>query len=84
MTHGYSWSGDYGYNGKAWYRKHFRVDAAYSGRKVFLNLRVSVKRASFTSTVPGSGDTKTELVHADLDITSYVNFSADNILAVKS
>jgi len=29
-------SGDYGFAGKTWYRKHFKLDAANVGRKVFI------------------------------------------------
>jgi beta-galactosidase len=76
-------AGDYGYMGKAWYRKHFRVDAAYSGRKVILEFEGIRQAGEFYINGTWIGRHENGTGPCGLDITNYVNFSADNILAVK-
>ncbi len=37
-------SGNYGWAGKTWYRKHFKLDESFSGRKVFVEFE-SIRQA---------------------------------------
>ena len=77
-------SGDYGFAGKTWYRKHFKLDAAYSGRKVFLEFENIRQAGSFYINGTYIGLHENGVAPIGLDISSYVNFGgADNVLAVK-
>ena len=79
-----SGSGDYGFAGKTWYRKHFKLDATYSGRKIFLEFEGVRQAGSFYINGNYIGLHENGVAPIGLDITSFVNFGAtDNVLAVK-
>src|SRR5690348_15683765 len=79
-----SGSGDYGFAGKTWYRKHFKLDAAYTGRKVQLEFEGVRQAGSFYINGTYIGLHENGVAPIGLDITNYVNFGgADNVLAVK-
>jgi beta-galactosidase len=40
-------SGNYGWAGKTWYRKKFKLNSTFAGRRVWLSLKASDKRVSF-------------------------------------
>src|SRR5690349_8745960 len=77
-------SGDYGWAGKTWYRKHFKLDATYAGRKVFVELEGVRQAASIYINGTFVGLHENGVGPIGVDISSYVQFGAtDNVLAVK-
>jgi|GEM_PF-1439715 len=79
-----SGSGDYGFAGKTWYRKHFKLDATLAGRKVLLEFEGVRQAASFYINGTYIGIHENGVAPIGLDISNYVNFGAtDNVLAVK-
>lgn len=79
-----SGSGDYGFAGKTWYRKHFKLDAAYTGRKVFVEFEAIRQAGSFYINGNYIGIHENGVAPTGIDISSFVNFGgADNVLAVK-
>lgn len=72
------------WEGIVWYRKHFKIEAAYTGRKVFVEFE-GVRQAAFVY-VNGTSVGRYEhgVTPFGFDITSYVNFGAiENVIAVK-
>jgi beta-galactosidase len=67
-----------------WYRKHFQLPANYQGRKIFFEFQGVMQVADVW--VNGSYIGKHEISGYDsfhFDVTGYVNFGADNVIAVK-
>jgi len=81
------------YGGVCWYHKHFTLDAAYNGRKVFVEFEgAHVGAAVYINNtfIPGNSALNPLCTHVNgfipfvVDITQYVQFGgADNVLAVK-
>jgi beta-galactosidase len=71
------------YYGKAWYRKHFTIDAAYTGRKIYLEFEGIGRCANFYVNGQYAGLHENGVAPCGLDITSFVNFGADNVIAVQ-
>ncbi len=71
------------YYGKAWYRKHFTVDAAYTGRKIYLEFQGIGRCANFYVNGQYAGLHENGVAPCGIDITSLVNFGADNVIAVQ-
>ena len=72
------------WEGIVWYRKHFKLDSAYAGRKVFLEFE-GVRQAAFIY-VNGTSAGRYEhgVTPFGFDITAYVNFgTTENVIAVK-
>ena len=70
--------------GIVWYRKHFTLDSAYSGRKVFVEFE-GVRQAAFVY-VNGTSVGRYEhgVTPFGFDISAYVNFGVtENVIAVK-
>ncbi|MGB8450841.1 MAG: discoidin domain-containing protein [Anaerocolumna sp.] len=77
-------SGDYGYAGKTWYRKHFRLDESDSGKKVFIEFEGIRQAGEFYINGTWVGRHENGVGPCGIDITDYVHFgTADNVLAVK-
>ncbi len=76
-------SGDYGYNGKTWYRKHFTLDAAYSGRKVFIEFEGVRQAGEFYINGTWVGRHENGVGPCGIDISNYVVFGGENVLAVQ-
>jgi hypothetical protein len=88
-------SGDGGplYSGICWYRKHFTLDNAWSGRKVFVEFQgAHIGAAVYINNtfIPGNSALNPTCTHVIgfipfvVDITQYVQFGgADNLLAVR-
>ena len=70
------------YYGKAWYRKHFTPDAAWSGRKVLLEFQCIGRVADFYINGEQAGVFKSGVAPCGIDITDKVKFGADNVIAV--
>ncbi len=86
-------SGGQPWGGICWYRKHFSLDNAWSGRKVFIEFQgAHVGAAVYINEhfIPGNSALNTSATHVIgfipfvVDITQYVQFGgADNVLAVR-
>ncbi len=77
-------SGDYGFAGKTWYRKHFRLDAGDAGKKVFLEFEGIRQAGEFYINGTFVGRHENGVGPCGIDISDYVNFgAAENVLAVK-
>ncbi|MGH8048561.1 MAG: sugar-binding domain-containing protein, partial [Chthoniobacterales bacterium] len=70
------------YYGKTWYRKHFTIDAAYTGRKVILEFEGISRVANFYVNGTAVGIHENGVAPCGVDITSLVNFGADNLIAI--
>ncbi|HUI92119.1 MAG TPA: DUF4982 domain-containing protein [Chitinivibrionales bacterium] len=81
------------YAGVSWYRKHFTIDNAYSGRKIFVEIEGAHLGAAVYingTFLPGNDGINQNATHVVgfigfvVDITPYVTFGgADNVLAVR-
>ncbi|MEO5915966.1 MAG: malectin domain-containing carbohydrate-binding protein [Luteolibacter sp.] len=71
------------YYGKAWYRKHFTIDSAYSGRKIILEFEGIGRVANFYINGTWVGLHENGVAPYGLDITNQVNFGVDNVIAVQ-
>ena len=71
------------YNGISWYRKHFTVDNAYQGKKIFLQLGAAMQTADVYLNGNLVGHHDGGYMEFTIDITSAVVFGADNVVAVK-
>jgi hypothetical protein len=86
-------SGGNPWGGVCWYRKHFTLDNAYSGRKVFVEFQgAHVGAAVYINGtfIPGNSALNPQCTHVMgfvpfvVDITQYVQFGgADNVLAAR-
>ncbi|HEY4788845.1 MAG TPA: DUF4982 domain-containing protein [Bacteroidales bacterium] len=72
------------YMGIAWYRKHFKIPAAYAGRKVFIEFEGMKQAGRFFVNGKPAGKYENGVTACGIDITDLVNFGdKENILAVK-
>jgi beta-galactosidase len=71
------------YSGLSWYRKHFELDASYKGRKVFLEFQGIRDMGTVFVNGIDLGFCEDEISPCGIDITSKVQFGADNVVAVQ-
>ena len=71
------------YYGKAWYRKHFTIPSAYSGRRVILEFEGIGRVANFYVNGTWVGLHENGVAPYGLDITSRVVFGTDNVIAAQ-
>ena len=71
------------YSGLTWYRKHFTLDASYKDRKIFLEFQRVRDAGTFYVNGTKIGIQEDEISPCGLDITSAVQFGADNVIAVQ-
>jgi len=77
-------SGNYGWTGKTWYRKHFKLNAAFIGRRVIVEFEGIRQAAEFYINGTWVGRFENGVSPCGIDISDYVNFgSTENVLAVK-
>jgi beta-galactosidase len=78
-------TGDTGvYQGPAWYRKHFRIPAAYSGNKAIIEFERIKQGATFYMNGTQVGVHDDGITACGIDVTEKVNFGdAENVLAVR-
>ena len=72
-----------GYFGKAWYRKHFTIPSTYSGRKVVLEFQGIGRMGKFWVNGTLLGTHENGIGPAGIDITPYITFGSDNVIAVR-
>jgi beta-galactosidase len=75
--------GESHYYGISWYRKHFSLDPAYSGRRVILEFQGISLVANFFINGQPVGVYENGVSPCGIDITDFVKFGGDNILAVQ-
>lgn len=71
------------YEGKAWYRKHLALDAAWAGRKVFLEFEMVRNTGVFYVNGTKVGVHSDQVAPCGLDITALARFGGDNVIAVQ-
>ena len=72
------------FTGIVWYRKHFKLDSALVGRKVFLEVEGLRNAGDFWVNGQFVGYHENFVGPLGLDISSFVNFgSVDNVISVK-
>jgi beta-galactosidase len=71
------------WTGITWYRKHFTLDPAYAGRKVFVEFEAVRQIADVYINGVYLGQNKNGFLPFGFDLTPYLNFSGDNVVAVK-
>ena len=71
------------YTGIGWYRKHFKLPAAAKGGKVFLEFEGLRQAAQFWINGKPAGKYENGVTPVGLDLTPFVNFDGDNLIAVK-
>ncbi len=71
------------YEGIGWYRKHFRVDSKYSGKKVFIEFEAAFQHSWVYVNGDLVGEYKGGYTSFTFDITDKVQFGQDNLIAVK-
>jgi beta-galactosidase len=71
------------FEGKVWYRKHFTLDPAWAGRKVFLEFQGVRNTGVFYVNGVLVGTHQDQIAPCGLDITAQAKFGADNVIAVQ-
>ncbi|MCL2649758.1 MAG: discoidin domain-containing protein [Candidatus Azobacteroides sp.] len=72
------------WNGKTWYRKHFKLDASLAGRKVIVEFEGIRQAGEIYINGTWVGRHEDGITPCGIDISDYVNFgSTENVLAVK-
>ena len=74
--------GDY-YRGDGWYRQRFRVAAGWAGRRVFIQFDGANRTAEIFLNGQRIGQHRGGFARFRFDITSTLDFSGDNVLAVR-
>ena len=75
--------GESHYYGITWYRKHFSLDASCAGRKVIIEFQGITLVAKFFINGHPAGIYDNGVAPCGIDITDFVKFGADNVLAVQ-
>ncbi len=70
------------YSGDAWYRKHFTLPVSYSGRQIILEFQGITYIAHFYVNGQLVGFNESAFGPSGIDITNYVTFGSDNVIAV--
>lgn len=77
-------SGHYGWAGKTWYRKHFKLDASFVGRRIFVEFEGIRQAGEIYINGTWVGRHEDGITPCGIEISNYVNFGAtENVLAVK-
>ncbi|MBN1131176.1 MAG: DUF4982 domain-containing protein [Chitinispirillaceae bacterium] len=72
------------YNGICWYRKHFQVDNAFNGRKVYLQFGAAMQAANvYINGTQVGAQHAGGYMEFTRDITSALVYGGDNVVAVK-
>ena len=69
--------------GVAWYRKHLELPASDAGRRIFLDLDGAMAYASVWVNGECAGGWPYGYASWRVDLTPYVKFSADNVIAIR-
>src|ERR1700712_186804 len=69
--------------GIAWYRKHFKINANQKGKKLFIEFEGIRHGGEFFLNGKSIGLSENGIMAFGFDITNYVKFGADNIIAAR-
>lgn len=83
LSHGHHDGEDNQWRGTVWYRKHFKLPASDSGKKVFIEFESVRQIADVYINGEHLGQNKTGFIPFGFDLTPHLNFREDNIIAVK-
>jgi beta-galactosidase len=75
-------SGSVNYQGPAWYRKHFKLGAAYEGKKVNLYFEAIMGKSKVWVNGVMVMEHFGGYLPLNIDITKYANLNGDNVVAV--
>jgi len=89
-----SWEneGFHGYNGYAWYRKHFSISQKYRNRTIHIQLGniddvdevyINGKLIGFSGSFPPNYETAYNILRTYPVPSSFLNFEGDNVIAVR-
>ena len=70
-------------HGEAWYRKHFTVDKAYLGKQISIEFDGAMSNAKVYLNGEYIGGRPYGYIGFEVDLTPFVKFGEENILAVK-
>lgn len=77
-------SGGINYQGVAWYRKHFKLDPSFAGKKLFLHFEAIMGKSEIWLNGQKLKEYFGGYLPVIVDITDYVNYEASNTIAVKA
>jgi beta-galactosidase len=75
--------GESHYYGLTWYRKHFTIDPKYAGKKIIVEFQGITLVAKFYINGQALGIYESGTAPCGIDISDYVKFGSDNVLAVQ-
>lgn len=83
LSHGHHDGEDNHWRGTVWYRKHFQLEKSDAGKKVFIEFESVRQIADVYINGTHIGQNQTGFIPFGFDLTSYLNFDSDNVIAVK-
>ncbi|WP_396600649.1 glycoside hydrolase family 2 protein [Algibacter sp. R77976] len=83
LSHGHHDGEDNHWRGTVWYRKHFKLPQEDSGKKVFIEFESVRQIADVYINGKHIGQNQTGFIPFGFDLTPYLKFGEDNVLAVK-
>ena len=83
LSHGHHDGEDNHWRGTVWYRKHFKLPATDAGKKVFVEFESVRQIADVYINGKHLGQNQTGFIPFGFDISSYLNFGKENVIAVK-
>jgi beta-galactosidase len=69
--------------GEAWYRKHFTIDKKYQDKKIAIAFDGAMSNAKVYLNGQYVGERPYGYIGFELDLTPYIKFGKDNVIAVK-
>jgi beta-galactosidase len=75
--------GDVIYNGIGWYRRHFKLDAAYKGKKIWVSFEGVMKSCKVYLNGKQVAINHGGYIGFVADLTDLIRFGGDNVLAVR-
>ncbi len=83
LSHGHHDGEDNQWRGTVWYRKHFKLPASDTGKKVFIEFESVRQIADVYINGQHLGQNQTGFIPFGYDLTPHLKFGSDNIIAVK-
>jgi beta-galactosidase len=83
LSHGHHDGEDNHWRGTVWYRKHFKLPKSDTGKKVYIEFESVRQIADVYINGTHIGQNQTGFIPFGFDLTPYLKFGEDNIIAVK-
>lgn len=83
LSHGHHDGEDNQWRGTVWYRKHFNIPTEDKGKKVFIEFEGVRQIADVYLNGVHLGQNQTGFIPFGFDLTPFINYDGDNVLAVK-